>query len=412
VPDLAARYAAVRQATVRLAAPLATEDLVAQSMPEASPTKWHLAHTTWFFEVFLLLPRLPGYRVFHEAFEALFNSYYEAVGTPFPRPRRGLCTRPTVAEVMRYRAHVDEAMGALLAQRAGDEALAALVTLGLAHEEQHQELILTDLKHLFYQNPLRPAYRERPAVIPGETPPLTWLEHPGGVVEIGHGGEGFFYDNESPRHRVFLRPFAIATRPVTCGELRAFVEDGAYENPALWLSDGFAMVRAAGLVAPLYWEKRDGAWATYTLAGMRPLDDAEPVCHVSHYEADAFARWSSARLPTEAEWEVAARSFPPAGTFLEDHRFHPAPRGAGEGPHFFGDVWEWTASAYLPYPGYRPPAGALGEYNGKFMSGQMVLRGGSAFTPRGHVRPTYRNFFPPGARWQLSGLRLARDVEG
>jgi ergothioneine biosynthesis protein EgtB len=407
---LAARYRAVRQLTERLCEPLAVEDYQLQSMPDCSPPKWHLAHTTWFFETFALAAHDPDHKPFHPLFNYLFNSYYEAVGDRWPRPARGLLSRPTVAEVYDYRRSVDERMLRLL-DRADADALAAvapLVELGLNHEQQHQELILTDLKHGFALNPLRPAY----AAVPGPratsaAPPLRWEPRPAGLHWLGHGGGGFAFDNESPRHKVFVQAHEIASRPVTAGEYLDFLEDGGYDRPELWLSDGWAARRQHGWTAPLYWERSTDGWRVFTLHGLRPLDPAEPVCHVSYYEADAYARWAGARLPTEAEWEVAADR-EVDGNFLESGRLHPAPDpGTGQ---FFGDVWEWTASPYTAYPGYRPAAGALGEYNGKFMCNQMVLRGGSCATPAGHVRPTYRNFFPPDARWQFSGVRLAKDV--
>ncbi len=413
---LAASYRAVRRQTEALCAPLAVEDYVVQSMPDASPAKWHLAHTSWFFETFLLTPGLPGYRVFSPAYAYLFNSYYNALGERIPRPRRGLLSRPPVEEIYRYRAHVDEHVLDLLegADARRWPGLAPVLTLGLNHEQQHQELILTDLKHLFWCNPLRPVYREQEERNAGGAGPARWISFPGGLGEIGHRGEEFAYDNERPRHPVFLAPFRLASRPVTCGEYRAFMDDGGYRRPELWLSHGWAACCREQWQAPLYWEQEAGRWRTFTLAGMRDVCDAEPVCHVSHYEADAFARWSGARLPTEAEWEAAAGE-PRAGNFLEGGELHPAPPAAAPGspaPHqMFGDVWEWTASPYVAYPGYRPAAGALGEYNGKFMVNQMVLRGGSCCTPRSHIRRTYRNFFPPEARWQFSGLRLARDEE-
>jgi ergothioneine biosynthesis protein EgtB len=411
---LSARYRDVRRLTEDLCAPLAVEDYVVQSMPDASPAKWHLAHTSWFFETFVLTPGLPGYRPLSAAFGYLFNSYYNAVGDRHPRPKRGLLTRPTVDEVYRYRAHVDEYMQRLLDD--ADDGLSRLrptVVLGLHHEQQHQELILTDIKHLLGGNPLRPAYRELPAAAPARSVSLRWLTYPGGLRWLGHAGDGFAFDNESPRHQVYLRPFQLASRLVTNAEYLAFLEGGGYARPELWLSDGWNARCAQDWQAPLYWEKRDGAWWTFTLGGPRPVEGAEPVCHVSSYEADAFARWAGARLPIEAEWEVAASACPPAGNLLDGGRLHPAALAddADDGlpRQHFGEVWEWTGSPYMPYPGYRPAAGALGEYNGKFMCNQMVLRGGSCVTPPGHVRRTYRNFFPPDARWQFSGLRLARD---
>ena len=403
------RYQAVRELSVRLAAPLSAEDQQVQSMPDASPTKWHLAHNTWFFETFLLQPHLEGYRQFDADFGYLFNSYYEQVGERHPRPQRGLLTRPSIEQVRAYRAHVDAAMGRLLKRL--PEALEPLVVLGLNHEQQHQELILMDIKHLFAMNPLKPAYASaEPAASSPETP-LGWVDFDGGMVEIGHEGDGFAFDNEGPRHRVWLEPFRIATRLSTCGDYLAFIEDGGYARPELWLSDGWATVQQQGWEAPLYWQAgADGGREIFTLGGVRPLDPAEPVSHISHYEADAFARWSGARLPSEAEWEAAAARAPAAGNFLDSGRLHPAP-ASGEGlQQMLGDLWEWTQSPYIGYPRYRPPEGAVGEYNGKFMSGQMVLRGGCAASPADHIRISYRNFFPPQARWAFSGVRLAQDA--
>ncbi len=427
--DLAARYAAVRAATDWLAAPLSPEDSAVQAMPDASPAKWHLAHTSWFFETFVLERAVAGFRPFHPDFRVLFNSYYNSLGAMHPRAERGLVTRPGLAEVRAYRAHVDREMAALLASRQGSLApsltreLAALVEVGLQHEQQHQELILTDLKYLLSRNPLAPVYRERrshpAAAAPRSGPaPLGWKRFASGIDEIGFAGDGFSFDNEGPRHQVYLQPFELGTRLVTAGEYQEFMADGGYSRPELWLADGWAEVRSRGLAAPLYWEERDGSWVAFTLAGERPVDAAEPVCHLSFYEADAYARWAGGRLPTEAEWEVAAAGTPIAGNFVDSQRLHPAAlpapesRAAGqpELAQLYGDVWEWTASPYVAYPGYHPPAGALGEYNGKFMCNQLVLRGGSCATPASHIRPTYRNFFPPGARWQFSGLRLARDA--
>lgn len=380
------QYHAVREQTERLCAPLAIEDYVVQAMADVSPAKWHLAHTTWFFETFVLEPRLPGYRPLEPRYRVLFNSYYDGVGPQFERAARGRLSRPTVAEIYGYRAHVDKAMAALLDRP--DAEVAPIVELGLCHEQQHQELLLTDLKYNLGVNPLRPAYHDAEPRRDGPGP-LTFIARPGGVVEIGHDGTGFAFDNEAPRHRVWLEPFALASRLVTNGEYRAFVEDGGYRRPELWLSEGWKTAQAQGWQAPLYWERDHGAWQAFTLAGMRPLDPDAPVVHVSYYEADAYARWRGQRLPTEAEWEVVAAD-PPAGC-----------------AELFDEAWQWTASAYLPYPGFHPLPGAVGEYNGKFMMNQMVLRGGSRATPPGHSRPTYRNFFPPDARWQFSGLRLA-----
>jgi ergothioneine biosynthesis protein EgtB len=414
---LAERYAAVRHCTEELCRGLEVEDFGVQSMPDASPTKWHLAHTSWFFETFVLAAALPDYRPFHPQFNFLFNSYYNAVGARQPRERRGVLSRPTVREVFAYRAHVDRHMAELVGDGADDRLgpLGPTVELGLHHEQQHQELLLTDIKHVFACNPLHPVYRERPPAEPTGAEPLRWLQYGGGLCWVGHADGGFAFDNEGPRHRVHLAGFEVASRLVTCGEYLAFLEDGGYERPALWLSDGWNVCQRERWAAPLYWEKRGGRWWQMALAGMCPVDEAEPVCHVSYYEADAFARWRGARLPAEAEWEVASEGVPLTGNFLEGGRFHPAPAAADEvaGPlQMLGDVWEWTASPYVAYPGYRPAAGALGEYNGKFMCNQLVLRGGSCATPHSHIRRSYRNFFPPDARWQFSGIRLARDLDG
>jgi ergothioneine biosynthesis protein EgtB len=409
-PPIAARYFRVREATVELCRTLETEDLVIQSMPGTSPIKWHLAHTAWFFETFVLARASISRRPFHPLYGALFNSYYLQAGSQFPRAQRGLISRPTVDEVHRYREHVDQEVLALLRDGVSQE-LEALVELGVHHEEQHQELILTDLKHLFSLNPLCPVYRERRPeedILPG---PLFWVAFPGGIRSIGHSEGGFAFDNELPRHQAYLEPFEIASRPVSCGEYRAFLDDGGYHSGKLWLSDGWAEAQREGWEAPLYWKKEDGRWRIMTLTGMRDVNDREPLCHVSYYEAEAFARWAGARLPTEAEWEVAAAAADLEGNFLESGRFHPVPAASTVGVgQLFGDVWEWTSSAYLPYPGYQPPLGALGEYNGKFMCNQFVLRGGSCVTPRAHIRRTYRNFFYPRDRWQFSGIRLARKV--
>jgi ergothioneine biosynthesis protein EgtB len=407
--ELLPRYRRVRQVTEELSAPLSAEDCAIQSMPLASPTKWQLAHTSWFFETFLLEPELRSYRPFHPAFRRLFNSYYQTVGEQHPRPERGLLSRPPLADVMAYRAHVDRGMLELFAQGAVAGEVAARVELGLQHEQQHQELILTDIKHLFAANPLRPSYRDCKIVPPREPSPLSWVEHGEGLAWIGHEGDGFAFDNEAPRHRVFVERFALASRLVTNGEYLAFLEDGGYERPTLWLSDGWAAVQAQRWRAPLYWERISGTWYAMTLGGARELRLDEPVCHVSLFEADAYARWAGARLPTEAEWEIVARTAPQGGNFVESGFLHPTPAPAGGAMRqMFGDVWEWTMSAYAPYPGYQPPPGALGEYNGKFMCNQFVLRGGSCVTPRSHIRATYRNFFPADARWQFSGIRLAR----
>ncbi len=425
LPDtpLALRLAAVRAQTEALAAPLSEADCQAQSMPDASPVKWHLAHVTWFFETFVLAPHEPGFKAFHPAFRMLFNSYYNGVGEPHPRPQRGLITRPGLAEVLAWRAQVDERLATLLAGKPSPE-VAALVELGLQHEQQHQELLLTDLLHLLSINPLAPVYRARWPLAKVKPVAAGWLSQPGGLVEIGHQGSVFAFDNETPRHTQFLRPHALARRLVTHGEWAAFVADGAYHQPRWWLSAGWDWVRSQAIEAPLYWRRSAGSasdWHCFTLHGLVPLDAHTPICHISYFEADAFARWWSAqhpsdlpaRLPTEAEWEHAAQRLQPSteGNFLESGALHPMPVAQGQDGllQLLGDVWEWTASAYAPYPGFRAWDGAVGEYNAKFMVNQMVLRGGSCATPRAHIRSSYRNFFPTDARWQFNGLRLARD---
>jgi ergothioneine biosynthesis protein EgtB len=412
------RLSLVRAASLRLAQGLSPEDQCLQSMPEASPVKWHLAHTTWFFETLVLQPHDPDYRPFNPRFAQLFNSYYEALGPRVERARRGLLSRPGCEEVLRYRRHVDEAMDRLLG-RGGGEAAAALVELGMHHEQQHQELMLTDIKHALYLNPLRPAYRDGEAAAaaapppPGLAPP-DWIRQPAGTCAIGHAGAGFAYDNEMPRHRALLGAFELASRPVTCAQYLQFVLDGGYRRAQLWLSDGWAAVQQHGWQAPLYWEAQGGGrFEVFTLHGMMPLNPAEPVCHVSFYEACAYAAWAGARLPTEFEWEAAAARCPDAPPQTGAVRLHPEPAAPGAAHRLdalFGSVWQWTRSSYDPYPGFRPYAGAAGEYNGKFMVGQLVLRGSSCATPPGHARITYRNFFAPAARWQVSGLRLARDA--
>jgi ergothioneine biosynthesis protein EgtB len=411
----AERFLEIRQTTRALAAPLSPEDCAIQSMPDASPVKWHLAHTTWFFETFVLEPHRPGYRPFNPSYRALFNSYYNAVGERHPRPERGMLSRPGLQEVLAYRQHVDEVMLEWLAGERSPVEVDALIELGLHHEQQHQELILTDVKHLLSRNPLKPAYQKQWPLTPIHARERRWISVEAGLREVGHRGPDFCFDNETPRHFAWLDAFEIASHPVTHGDFMAFIDDGGYRRPELWLSAGWDAVTAGGWQAPLYWERRDGQWHSFTLHGMVPVDHQTPICHVSFFEADAFARWANARLPTEAEWEVVARDAPLDGNFLESGAFHPlALREApadGMPAQVFGDVWEWTRSDYGPYPRFRPASGAVGEYNGKFMCSQYVLRGGSCATPSTHIRSTYRNFFPPEARWQFSGLRLARDAE-
>ncbi|HTP24913.1 MAG TPA: ergothioneine biosynthesis protein EgtB [Anaeromyxobacteraceae bacterium] len=405
---LAERYRSVRRRTEALCAPLSAEDMVVQSMPDASPVKWHLAHTTWFFETFVLARKEPRFSPFHPQYGYLFNSYYDAVGPRHARPRRGLLSRPPLSEIRGYREQVDARLEALIP--ALDVEGEAVLEIGLHHEEQHQELLLTDIKHAFFSNPMRPAYAAPLPVGGRRAPALSFVTFEGGVYEIGHGGDGFAFDNERPRHRVFLEPFALANRTVTCGEYLAFVDDGGYRRSELWLSDGFAAVQGKGWDAPLYWERGRDGFTVFTLHGSRPIDLEEPVAHVSYYEADAYARWAGARCPTEQEWEVAAMGGPIEGGFADCGRFHPAVAGVSVSPlaELFGSVWEWTQSAFAPYPHFRPAAGALGEYNSKFMCNQFVLRGGSCATPAGHVRASYRNFFYPDTRWQFAGLRLAK----
>ena len=416
---LAERYRQVRDQTERLAAPLSPEDQTVQSMPDVSPTKWHRAHTSWFFETFLLETSLRGYQAFDPAYAYLFNSYYETVGARYPRAQRGLVSRPGVGEVGKYRSYVDEAMEHLLGASTTEEQ-GWLVELGLHHEQQHQELVLMDIKHVLSCNPLLPTYvpatERRPSAsdllsaLPAslERSAEMWIEHPGGLVEIGHHGPAFSFDNETPRHAVQLVPFSVSRYPVTCAEWLAFMADGGYRRPELWLSDGWASVQEHGWDAPLYWSRSDDEWQVFTLHGPRVVEPTDPVVHISYYEADAFARWAGARLPTEAEWETVVVGDGGTGRFLSSgpqwRTLHPLPTA-----ELVGEVWQWTSSAYGPYPGFTPAPGAVGEYNGKFMVNQMVLRGGSCVTPEGHIRATYRNFFPAPARWAFSGLRLARD---
>jgi ergothioneine biosynthesis protein EgtB len=411
--DQRVRYLEIRRTTEQLCRPLAIEDHVLQAMPDVSPTKWHLAHVSWFFETFLLTPHLPGYEPLDRAYTFLFNSYYNGVGPQFSRPARGHLSRPTVADVFAYRAWVDRGMERLLASMDGERtsAAAALVELGLNHEQQHQELILTDIKYNLAVNPLHPAYHATTLPRGTATAPLDWRELRGGLVPIGYDGAGFAFDNEGPRHTVYLRPFRLADRLTTNGEYLEFIDAGGYRTPDTWLSEGWRTVQERGWQAPLYWERQDGSWWTQTLSGFLPLDLHAPVTHVSYYEADAYARWRGARLPTEPEWEHAATNAPIGGNLQERGIFHPLPATADEPlAQVFGDVWEWTQSAYAPYPGYRAVPGAVGEYNGKFMVSQLVLRGGSCVTPASHIRASYRNFFPPDARWQFSGIRLAEDA--
>jgi ergothioneine biosynthesis protein EgtB len=425
------RFREVRRASSELASGLTAEDQCVQSMADASPTKWHLAHTSWFFEAMVLQPNDPAYRCFDVRYARLFNSYYQALGPRHTRGLRGMLTRPTCDEIYGYRRHVDDAMESLLGAGRADSDTAALIELGLNHEQQHQELILTDIKHAFYLNPLRPAYRsldpmegvrrlegcavgKSGADADVADHPVQWIAQLGGTQEVGHGGGGFGFDNEKPRHLVLLRPFQLASRPVSCGEYLQFILDGGYQRPELWLSDGWDAVQAHGWRAPLYWESDDSdGFNIFTLHGMRPLCANEAVCHLSFYEACAYAAWADARLPTEFEWEAAAARWPAPDAGTRATRLHPeAPpqTAAPQTEPICGAVWQWTRSSYDPYPGYRPYPGLASEYNGKFMVGQLVLRGGSCATPPGHIRTSYRNFFAPGARWQFSGLRLARDA--
>ncbi len=407
------RLLETRALSLKLVQPLSAEDMGAQAMEDASPTKWHLAHTTWFFETFVLAPRMPGYALFDNSFGYCFNSYYEQVGPRQPRLKRHLLTRPSLERVRAYREHVDAALDGFFALGFdADETAASVLEIGINHEQQHQELMLTDILALFAASPLRPCYRQAQPHGPEATKAGWMIHYAGGIERVGYAGPGFYWDNEAPAHETLIHPFRLADRLVTNAQFLEFVLDGGYETPTLWLSDGWDRVTQEGWRAPLYWERSDGDWRAMTLYGLTPLDLAAPVAHVSYYEADAFARWSGKRLPTEFEWEVAARGASQIANDLSSGALRPlaAPSGAVDAPRqMFGDVWEWTCSAYLPYPGYRAPQGAIGEYNGKFMVGQHVLRGGSCVTPRGHARATYRNFFHPHQRWQFSGLRLAED---
>lgn len=405
------KYESVRGFSHVLCEPLEIEDFVVQSMPDASPIRWHLAHTTWFFETFILKPFAKNYEPIHPMYEYLFNSYYNGIGEQFSRPKRGLLTRPTVAEVMSYRREVDNRMGQLLLEASPELAqkIAPLVELGLNHEQQHQELMLTDLKHALAQNPMCPAYDPAAIVNSSLATPQSWHGFEGGIVEIGHANESFAYDNETPRHEALIYDFQLAGRLITNGEYLQFIDDGGYQRPELWLSLGWNMVQSDAWIAPLYWIERNDQWHEFTLAGLEPLNETAPVTHISYFEADAFARWQEARLPTEFEWETASRRVTLEGNFVESRTFHPAPATTQDGlRQMLGDAWEWTASPYIPYPGYQPAEGAIGEYNGKFMCQQYVLRGGSCATSKSHIRKSYRNFFPPEARWQFTGLRLAK----
>lgn len=399
-------YDAVRQRSVALAEPLSAEDCCVQSMPDASPVKWHLAHTTWFFETFILERMERDFRPFHPAFRVLFNSYYNGVGDQHPRPQRGILTQPRLADIRAYRRDVDERMRRFLMQSTAASQLAGLVEMGLQHEQQHQELMLTDVKHLLSLNPLNPAYRSESLPESASVAPFVWIEHEASIVEIGHSGEGFCFDNETPRHRAFTEAFALASRLVTNDEYLAFVRDGGYTRPELWLSEGWDWIRTNGITQPIYWRRGDSGWLEFSLHGVHALDPRHPVTHVSFFEADAYARWRGARLPTEVEWEHAASDISDFGA----QSLHPLAAARTHGhSQLFGAAWQWTLSSYAPYPGYRPAEGAIGEYNGKFMSNQYVLRGSSCVTPPGHARATYRNFFPSTARWQFSGIRLARS---
>ena len=408
------RFKAVRDFSLEICKPLITEDYVIQSMPDVSPTKWHLSHTSWFFETFVLKEASGNYKSLHPQYAYLFNSYYIQAGKRFERPKRGLLSRPSVKEVFQYREYVDRNMFEFL-ENSDEETFrksAPVIEIGLHHEQQHQELMLTDIKHVFSINPLHPVYTNIEDKRIGNIPPVNWIPFEEGIYKIGHAGKSFSYDNETPHHKEFVETFSLASRLITNNEYIKFIDDGGYKKPELWLSDGAAILAAEKWNAPLYWEKVDGEWWNFKLTGFKKVNPDEPVCHISFYEADAFSRWAGARLPTETEWEIAASDQEIKGNFVENNNFHPAPvsEEKNELKQMFGDVWEWTRSSYSPYPGYKTLPGALGEYNGKFMSGQMVLRGGSCATSVTHIRKTYRNFFPPDARWQFMGIRLAKDI--
>jgi ergothioneine biosynthesis protein EgtB len=416
IGTLLERFRTVRNFSNQLCKTLVIEDYVIQSMPDVSPAKWHLAHTTWFFETFVLYKYKTEYKPLNPKYSYLFNSYYIQAGERFTRGKRGLLSRPTVKDVYEYRKYVDEQMEELIKNSGEDmiSKISPVIEIGLNHEQQHQELILTDIKHVFSLNPLYPVYAETSPSIVNSVPKIEWIGFEDGIYEIGHSGNGFAYDNESPKHKQYLNQFYISSRLVTNAEFLEFIEDGGYKKPEIWLSDGWATVENEKWDSPLYWFKENKEWWNFTLTGKRRVDPNEPVCHVSHYEADAFARWAGARLPTEAEWEAASSGLPTEGNFVDNGNFHPAAVNENLNgiklKQMFGDVWEWTSSAYLPYPGYKTLPGALGEYNGKFMSNQMVLRGGSCATSKSHIRRTYRNFFPPHSRWQFMGIRLAKDI--
>lgn len=412
---LATYYKNVRAFTEKLCSPLENEDYVIQSMPDVSPAKWHLGHTSWFFETFILQKAIPDYKPFHPLYTYLFNSYYIQVGERWHRSNRGLLSRPTVKEIFEYRNYVTSNTIELLetCDEKRYKEIAPIIEIGQNHEQQHQELILTDIKHVLSISPLNPVYSERKVNSSQLTPELDWIEFAGGVVDIGSNGREFNFDNERPKHKEYLYPFRLANRLVTNKEFIDYIEDGGYKNSTLWLSDGWATVESEVWKAPLYWEIKEGSWWNFTLNGFREVNPDEPVCHISHFEADAFAHWRGCRLPSEAEWEFAAGNLPYAGNLAENENYHTIPVGKNKSGlnQMYGDVWEWTQSSYTPYPGYKPLPGALGEYNGKFMSNQIVLRGGSCATSQTHIRNTYRNFFPPHSRWQFSGLRLAQDIK-